>query len=199
MWRRWLAVVILLLIPRFLLADVTTIDFESLSDGDILTNQIPGLTFTNTIVFTAGFSLNEIDFPPHSGVNVVSDNGGPISIAFDTPVLGFAAYFTYVEPLSLAAFNASNAQIAGASSLFSNNTATGGDPGSSPNELLQVSSLAGISSVSIAGDPAGGSFVMDDVTLTTAPSSVPEPSSLSLTVTGLGLAAFCWRKRRLKS
>jgi hypothetical protein len=187
MCRRWLSVAFLFFLPQFLLAGIITIDFEGFNDGDILTNQIPGLTFTNTAVLTAGFSLNEIDFPPHSGVNVVSDNGGPISIVFDTPVFGFAAYFTYVEPLSLVAFNASNTQVASASSLYSNNTGTAGDFGSSPNELLQVSSLAGISFASITGGPAGGSFVMDDVTLTT---TVPEPSSLSLAVTGIGLASI---------
>ncbi len=196
MWKRWLTAAVLLPIPQFLSADTIFINFENFVDGDVVTNQIPGLSFTDTVVLTAGFSLNEIDFPPHSGVNVVSDNGGSISIHFSTPVLGFSAYFTYVEPLSLSAFDSSNAQLGSAVSLFSNNTVSGGDPGSLPNELLQVSSLSGISSVSIAGDPAGGSFVMDDVTLTTAPSAVPEPSSLYL-ASGMGLAAvfFQWRLR----
>lgn len=58
MWCRWLPVAILLLIPRFLLADTIFIDFESFTDGDVLTNQIPGLTFTNAAVLTAGISLN---------------------------------------------------------------------------------------------------------------------------------------------
>ncbi len=123
-------------------------------------------------------------------MNVASDNGGPVSISFDTPVLGFAAYFTYAAPLSLAAFNASNTQIGSVSSLFSNNIGTAGDPGSSPNELLQVGSPTGISSVSITGASGGdGSFVMDDVTLTTAPSTVPEPGSLSLTLTVTGVSS----------
>jgi hypothetical protein len=190
----YLSLVLLLAVPQFLAAGTTVIDFESLADGNVVTNQFPGLTFTNTVALTAGISLNEIDFPPHSGVNVVSDIGGPISIAFSTPVLGFAAYFTYLEPLSLLAFDASNTQIASAFSLFSSNTATLGAPGSSPNELLQVSSLSGISSVSITGDPAGGSFVMDDVTLTTAPPAVPEPGGLSLTLAGVGLAALFFRR-----
>jgi len=193
-----LVVVVFLLGPRSVFADATVINFEGLSDGTILTNQIPGLTFSNTVILTGGFSLNEFDFPPHSGVNVVSDNGGPISIAFNTPVLGFDAYFTYVAPLSLLAFNASSTQVANAFSLFSNNTGTAGDPGSSPNELLQVNSLSGISSISITGVPAGGSFVMDDMTLITAPAPTPEPSSLSLILTGIGLAA-CLLRRRLRS
>src|SRR5208283_4167818 len=129
MLRNRLFVALIFLIPRFLHANTIVIDFESFTDSEILTNQIPGVTFTNTVVLTAGISLNEIDFPPHSGVNVVSDNNGPVSISFATPVTEFAAYFTYVEPLTLAAFNATDTQIATALSLFSNNTATGGDPG----------------------------------------------------------------------
>jgi hypothetical protein len=112
------------------------------------------------------------------------------SFAFGTPVLGFAAYFTYLQPLSLRAFNTSNTQIGSAFSLFSNNTGTAGDLGSSPNELFQVSSPGGISSVSIMGDPAGGSFVMDDVGLTAA---VPEPAGLWLTA--MALSALFVRRR----
>lgn len=124
------------------------------------------------------------------------DNGGPIGIAFSTPVLSFAAYFTYIEPLSLLAFDASNTQIGSAVSLFSNNTGTGGDPGSSPNELLQLSSIGPISSVSITADPSGSSFVMDDVTLTTGVAAVPEPSSFMLTFGCLGVLFL---RRRLIS
>ena len=193
MSRHWLLLAVVLLFPVFLAAGNITIDFESFADGDVLTNQISGLTFTNTVVMTAGISLNEIDFPPHSGVNVVSDNGGPLGIVFNTPVLDFSAYFTYVEPLTLTAFDAMHTPLGTALSLFSNNTATAGDPGSSPNELLHVGSLSGISSVSIAGDPSGGSFVMDDVTLTTPGSAVPEPGGGLMMITGIGLAGLLFR------
>ena len=37
-----------------------TIDFEGLADSTILTNQYPGLTFTNAIVLTAGIGINII-------------------------------------------------------------------------------------------------------------------------------------------
>jgi hypothetical protein len=35
------------------------IAFDTLSTSDIVTNQFPGLPFSNTIVLTAGFALNE--------------------------------------------------------------------------------------------------------------------------------------------
>src|SRR5580698_6525806 len=91
---------LLLFIPTGLCAD-TIIDFESLNDGDLVTNQYPGLTFSNTIVLSAGISLNEFEFPPHSGTNVVSDNGGPMTITFFPPIQSFSGYFTYSVPLKV--------------------------------------------------------------------------------------------------
>jgi hypothetical protein len=193
MWRQWILLAALFVFPRVMTAGIATIDFEGFADSTILTNQYPGFTFTNTIILTDGISLNEIDFPPHSGVNVASDNGGPLGITFDTPIFRFAGYFTYVDPLTLDAFDTSNSQVASASSLFSNNTATGGDAGSSPNELLQVSFAGGIKSVLITGNQGGGSFAMDDITLTTTSTAVPEPGNLPVTTIGIGALLLCRR------
>ena len=175
-------------------AGTVFVDFETLPDSSpiidstSITTQFPGLTFTDTTVISAGISLNEFEFPPHSGTNVAFDDGGPISIAFDSPITSFSGYFTYDEPLTLSAFDASDDQLTTATSLFSSNDALSGDTGSSPNEFLQVTSDLGISSITITGDPAGSSFVMDDVSITSA---APEPTSLFLFVTGaLGIGAL---------
>jgi hypothetical protein len=173
-------------------ASQVTLDFEGLADGASLTTQYHGLTFTNTTVITAGISLNEFEFPPHSGTNVVFDDGGPISIAFASPVQSFGGYFTYGEPLTIQAFDSSDVQVSSITSLFSNNEAISGDPGSSPNQFLEISSAFGIWTITIAGDPAGGSFVVDDLTFTSM--SVPEPGSTFLLLTGIvGILAI--RKR----
>ena len=179
--------------PACLKADIITIDFEGFPDGTIITTQFPGLTFTNTTVITAGISLNEFEFPPHSGSNVAFDDGGPMSILFDSPVLSFGGYFTYLEPLTLAAFDATSTQVGSAVSSYSSNLAISGDTGSSSNEFLAVNFASGISSITISSDPLGGSFVMDDATYT---STAPEPSSIFLLLSGTaGLLAF--RKRFL--
>lgn len=155
-------------------------NFEQFTDSEILTTQIPGLTFTNTIILTAGISLDEFEFPPHSGSNVASDNGGLITIEFSSPVFLFNGYFTYAEPLTLDGFGSSNNLLASANSKFSSNLALSGDPGSSPNEFLQISSSAGLTEITITGDPNGGSFVMDDISF----GSVPEPASYALLLLG---------------
>jgi len=184
----------LLLFPQARAAVV--IDFDSLNDGDIVTTQFSGVTFQNTVALTAGISLNEFEFPPRSGSNVVSDNGGPITIAFDAPVLSFSGYFTYLVPLTLTAFDAGNSQVGQAVSVFSSNLALSGDPGSSPNELLSVAFAGGISSISITGDPLGGSFTLDDATFESAAAEVPEPGTLSFLTAGSIL--FALRRRKSK-
>jgi len=172
------------------------LDFEGFPDSTVLTTQYPGVTFTNAIILSAGISLNEFEAPPHSGANVVSDNNGPMTISFESPVLSFSGYFTYYEPLTLQVFTASDAQVASARSAFSINVGCDpgpvclGDPGSSPNEFIQLVFAGGISSVTITGDPLGGSFALDDATITTAASSVPEPASALLLLAVIGGAAI---------
>ena len=179
-----------------------TITFEGLPDSTILTNQYAGVTFSNAIILSAGISLNEFELPPHSGTNVASDNNGPMSIVFSSPISSFSGYFTYYEPLTLQAFNASNAQVASATSLFSINVGCDpgplclGDPGSSPNELIQVSFAGGISSITITGDPAGGSFAVDDVTYTSVATAVPEPPYLILLLVTIVVIACAPRWER---
>jgi hypothetical protein len=175
----------------------TILDFEGFPDSTVLATQYAGLTFTNATVITAGISLDELEFPPHSGSNVVFDNGGPMSISFTAPVSSVSGYFTYAAPLSLAAFNASSDMVASGASAFSSNLALSGDPGSSPNEFLQLTFAGGISSITFAGDPAGDSFTLDDLTYSAQAAATPEPGSIGLLVTGLvGLALF--RRRRIQ-
>ena len=168
---------------------IITLNFEGFPDGTTLTTQYPGVTFTNTTVLKASFSLNEFEFPPRSGANVASDTGGPISISFATPATSFAGYFTYLMPLTLTAFNAANSPVGSITSKFANNLAClagppcSGNPGSSPNELLTINFAAGISKITIKGASNGGSFGVDDATITT--SAVPEPAGIVLLISGL--------------
>ncbi len=188
--RLFLSLALLLLFGAVERANATTIDFEGLADSSVLLAQFPGLTFSNAIVLTAGLSLNEIDFPPHSGVNVASDAGGSVSIVFAIPVASVGGFFNYAVPVTLTGFDVSNQLTGQTNSLFSSNAAASGVPGSSPNEAIQIAFAAGISRLVIAGDPNGGSFTMDDLTFT----SVPEPATLGLFLPGL--AALGLRRAR---
>ena len=165
-----------------------TITFEGLPDGTSITTQYAGLNFSNAIVFTAGGLLNELEFPPHSGVNVASDNGGPINITFTSPVLSFSGYFTYSSPLTLTGFDTLNNSVVTANSAFSSNFVSSGN---SPNEFLQLAYAGGLSEVTIAGDPAGGSFVVDDINFAVA---APDTGS-TVMLMGIGLAGIGWLRR----
>jgi hypothetical protein len=186
-------------VPGFLGADTIILDFEGFPDSTTLTTQYPGITFSNATVISAGITLNEFELPPNSGTNVVFDDGGPMTISFTSPVLSFGGFFTYYEPLSLRAFDGSDTQVDSATSAFSINVGCDpgpsclGDPGSSPNEFLQVDFPSGISSVTITGDPAGTSFVLDDATITTA---TPEPSSIILLSSLFASAAIAALRKR---
>jgi hypothetical protein len=101
----------------------TTLTFAGFPDSTILTNQHPGVTFTNAIVLTAGISLNQFEFPPYTGTNVLSDKDGPITVSFATPENSFGGYFTYGQRLIIDAFNSADTLLATTTSMFSNNEA----------------------------------------------------------------------------
>lgn len=188
MSRRGLSILIAVcaLFPCSAYAVPITIDFEQFSDLESVGSAVPHLTFTNATVLVAGSSLNEFEFPPASGLNVVFDDGGPLSIMFATPISSFSGLFTYVTPVTLSAFDSAGNLITSFVSAFSTNLGESGDPGSVPNELLQLSSAAGISSIVASGDSLGGSFALDDVTFEELENPVPEPGTISL----LGLGCF---------
>jgi hypothetical protein len=169
-----------------------TLDFDTgLASEDLVISQFPGLTFTNAIALQSGVSLNEFEFPPHSGEFVVGDHLDYLQIRFATPATEFSAYFTYVARLTLTAYDASDAIVASATSLFSSNAVLSGEAGSTSNELLSLTA-ADISRVTIQGGGGGDSFAMDDLTY----DAVPEPGmALSVCAGLLGLLAIRRRRR----
>jgi hypothetical protein len=172
-----------------------TIDFEGLPDTTPVTNQYSaqGLTLAGATAISAGISLNELEFPPKSGTNVVFDDGGPITGSFAVPVSDLEGFFTYSSPITLTAFNGAT-PVGSAVSSYPQNFVSSGNP---PNELLQVSFAGGITNFSIVGAAGGGSFVLDDLQFTPgtlpSPSPVPEPATASLLL--LGLLPLCKRIR----
>jgi hypothetical protein len=180
-------------------ATSTVLDFESLADSEVLSNQVAGISFVNATVLSAGLSLNEFEFPPRSGAKVVTDDGGAIRIDFAIPVSAVGGYFTYLSALTFNAFDSGLHLVGSDTSDFSSNLAMSGDAGSAPNEFLGVSFAAGISRILIQGDVTGGSFVLDDLTIASAGGgNVPEPNTLSLVFAALvlGVLGGAWSRIR---
>jgi hypothetical protein len=168
----------LMLLARPSGAAPITINFDNLADSDVISTQYTGLMFSNAVALTAEISLNEFELPPHSGFNVAMDSGGPMRIDFNTPVSDVGGFFTYSQSLLLSAFGAGNVLLGSVTSAFSSNLALSSfNP---PNELLQLA-FTDIAYVTFSGDPAGGSFALDDLTYNPAQTApVPEPGTLSL-------------------
>lgn len=173
-------------------ASAATITFDSLTELDAVTTQFAGVSFTNATVLTAGSILNENEFPPASGVNVIFDDGGPIRIDFLSPVASFGGFFTYGVTLTLSAFDSGDNLLGSVVSVFSSNMGESGELGSTPNEFLQLA-FANMAYVTIAGDAFGGSFAADNLEIT-AP--VPEPSTLALLGAGVATLVLLRRRRR---
>lgn len=185
------------------LAAPVVIDFEAYSDTTALNNQIAGVTFSNATVISAGVTLNDLEFPPRSGNNVLLGLNrifSPFMIDFQSPVSSVGAYFTYASMgLVLTAYDQNLVAIGSVSSLFFSNTALSGDVGSSPNEFLGIDYSLGISRITVT-DPnnlQNNAFVLDDLTYDTAGVRVlPEPDSLAMLLSAIGIGAGLRRYRK---
>src|SRR5437867_13378164 len=93
------AFVFLALVAPIHPAQAITSDFEDFLDSTPLTTQVSGLTFSKATVITAGISLNESAFPPHSGTDVVFDAGGQLRIDFNTPQASVGWFFACALPI----------------------------------------------------------------------------------------------------
>ncbi len=89
-------------------------------------------------------------------------------------------------------FDAFDNVLGSVGSAFASNLALSGDPGSSANEFIELA-FAGIRRLTISADPAGSSFVLDDLAYRSA-AAVPEPASALLVAAGI--AGLALRRRR---
>jgi hypothetical protein len=163
------------------------IDFEDLMEGDVLSSQYSGygVTFYNGTILMAGSMLNEIDFPPHSGNNAVVNLENPVWIHFDSlPTASVGAWFTWVNPFQLTAYNSTLALLETVSVTEPSHFGT-------PVFVGLSRATSDIRWLAIVGDTPE-SFVMDDVTLG---SPVPEPSPIVLICAPIAIIALARMSR----
>lgn len=163
-------------------AGATTINFEQYVDGTQITNQYPGVTFSNALELTANAvtgTLDPIAFPPHSGIGVVtnlapagtddplfgqpSDPNAMLGISFGDSQSAVSFYYAAQSDITVNLYDSSNSlvgSLTGAGGLtFPQGIPTG------TSELLSINSLNAFSSLLITdGSGIQGGFVIDDLT-----------------------------------
>lgn len=174
-------------------AGATVLDFEDRFDGEILTTQYSGLgvTFGNGVILKSGASLNDLDFPPKSGLFIASDDGGPVTGSFAFGVKSMSFFVTYNTQLTLTLFDSGGATLGSVLSLYTDNTVSSGNP---PNELMSYECLScgGIRSFEITG--IAPSFAMDDFAFVAGAPTCPDGGSV---LGALGVATTTmWLYRR---
>jgi hypothetical protein len=169
---------------------MVTIDFEGMPDMALVTNQYAplGVNFQGGIILTAYSSLNVIDFPPHSGSQVLGNKPFVISADFSTPVSYVGAWFTYTTQVNLAAYDSSDLLITSTWSLANNNYGT--------SEFISLSSISPISRLTIVDEGFGSVFIMDDFQFQPV-AAVPAPGALLLGSIGMAIVSYVRRRNLL--
>jgi hypothetical protein len=165
----------------------TVLNFDTLADGTVLSNEYAGVTFTGASVLSESGSLNP-QFPPVSGENVAYDYlDGSITLNFSSAVHSIGGYVTANEPITLSAYN--GATLLGTTLLASANSTAFG----TPNTFLSLAFPTITSAVFSNGTSLGNSFTLDNVTIGAA---VPEPTTWAMLMLGFGAVGAVLRSRR---
>jgi hypothetical protein len=163
------------------------IDFESLAVDEVVTTQFApdGALFGNAVTLVSGVSLNEIDFPPSSGTNVISGLGsGALGIGIITAAVEVSFQLTTADIAVVSYYDSASALIG----------QTQVAPNLGSHTLVQLHAAgAPIAGVRIASLATGDAFFLtvDDVQVT-----VPEPSAFLALAVGLLPVAAAIRRHR---
>jgi hypothetical protein len=168
-----------------------TINFEQYGSFTEITNQYAsqGVTFVNAMELVAP-DLDTLDYPPHSGSGVITNDSGdfdyladPITVTFAPGATDITGWYSDPNGMTVTAYDQSNDVLA---------TFLGGATNEANAEFSITSDVTGISYIVISDDLGSTDYVtVDDLSYTLT----PEPGSFVLLGTGLlGIAGVLRRK-----
>jgi len=167
-----------------------SIDFESLALDEFVTTQFADqqVLFGNAVTLVAGISLNEIDFPPSSGTNVISGlDVGPIGVAFLQPA-HFVAFSITTADTAVVRYYDATATLLGQSVIDANLGATSQIAFNTPSQQISGLTIGRLN----ADDSTGSAFFL---TVDDFQAAIPEPSAFLAMALGLIPIAAAVRRR----
>lgn len=146
-----------------------TLDFEDLDDQNtvgILYGHL-GLEFFGAVILSQGVSLNYLEYPPHSGLNVIYDDPdysdhGRITIFLNPAITGnvlkVGGHVTGNRNVSMTAYDYDDNILGSVETGGANYSSIG-----VPNKLLEISTTTHISKVEFFnGGESGNTYTVDD-------------------------------------
>ncbi len=178
-------------------ATVSILDFEDLpeayffsSGGQNIGSYYSGIDFGANVTGLSVSRFGGYDsaaFPPHSGdVDVWDPVDLVMTITFESPLQSVGFWYTSYDPLTLRAYDSGDNLLG----LAVGGPNTDGTTGTSSFISIQARDIR---LVAISSSP--GLYVLDDLTIDTGTSGVPEPSAAELMLIGIGYLVIV-RKRR---
>jgi hypothetical protein len=155
--------------------------------------------FSSGAVYLSGLfggSLNEAQFPPMvPGQAAFLNDADTTTLTFSQPITSFSGLFTYGGPLTLNFYAAGNVLLTTLTSQYTTNIdGGGGDPGSTPNELIDPGSLSDAVRVDILAPLTD--FTLDDLTFDSSQIvAIPEPTTALMSASAV-LVLWLRRRRR---
>ncbi len=211
----WKTALTLLMSLTAVSASATTINFENLAVGTILSNQYAGVTFAANAFTGAGSSSSGKPWATNTDMKIVSSTGADVGGLGAPPLVSgnilhsFSGWLAETGDPSFrisfsSAINSFSATFAGVSTgadvrIFAFNGATllSTVAGSASGQFVLSYAAASITSVVVAPGSFDDWVGVDNITYDAAVVGVPEPETYALMA--LGLAAIALARRRMKA
>jgi hypothetical protein len=173
--------------------DFTLVDMTLLPDGLFSAAGVTGVTASpDGVIIGPGFEIDSVDGAGNNGHSLFNGNGAQgFTFTFDSKALGFtptAAGIVWTDgiiPIQFTAVDANGVAIPGNITDSAPGDFTNGDGNPAHFRFYGVEDPVGIQSITIQSF-GGGGIEVDHLQFAELPTTVPEPSTMALTLLAAG-------------